>query len=268
MKDRIIDTIREILRVALASGPFGLPEGTVNDAMLSNGAMPIIDIVSAQQGQVRYNMRPDVSASFVQKNWAIAIQEKEVEKIIATADDAGALDGRMKSFADMLYHEARHCQQAFWMMALLQQHSADYEIFTQMFGVYKAYTKKGACDAAKKINIPNDNLVTTGLHRMLMFHYYWMISYMQDQAGGAYVKPDVPIAQAEVCKLLSVPPETAAKMVRFEEGYRSQLHEEVAYACAEVVQAYWDRPDRALVFNPGTCTADYAAALKAVDARS
>ncbi|MBN3820635.1 hypothetical protein G3N57_30580 [Paraburkholderia sp. Se-20369] len=99
---------------------------------------------------------------------------------------------------------------------------------------------------------------------MLAFHYYWMISYMQDQAGGVYVKPDVPIAQAEVCKLLKVSPETAAKMVRFEEGYRSQLHEEDAYACAEVVQAYWDNPDHALVRNPGTCTATYGDSLRAV----
>ncbi|PAJ85150.1 hypothetical protein DF011_30785 [Burkholderia ubonensis] len=99
---------------------------------------------------------------------------------------------------------------------------------------------------------------------MLAFHYYWMISHLQSQIGGAYVKPDIQVAQTEVCKLLNVSPETAAKMVSFEEGYRSQLHEEDAYACAGVVQDYWDRPDRALVFNPGTCTARYADALRAV----
>ncbi|KVM10740.1 hypothetical protein WL30_33205 [Burkholderia ubonensis] len=103
---------------------------------------------------------------------------------------------------------------------------------------------------------------------MLTFHYYWMISHLQSQIGGTYVTPDIPVAQAEVCKLLNVSPETAAKMVSFEEGYRSQLHEEDAYACADVVQAYWDRGDRALVFNPGTCTDKYDAALRAVGARS
>ncbi|WP_260436360.1 hypothetical protein [Burkholderia sp. Bp9143] len=77
---------------------------------------------------------------------------------------------------------------------------------------------------------------------------------MQNKTGGSYVKPDVPIAQAEVCKLLRVSPETAAKMVSFEDGYRSQLHEEDAYACVAVVQAYWDRPNRAFVRNLGTCT--------------
>ncbi|PAJ86472.1 hypothetical protein DF011_25585 [Burkholderia ubonensis] len=51
-------------------------------------------------------------------------------------------------------------------------------------------------------------------------------------------------------------------------SYRSQLHEEDAYACAEVVRGYWNRPDRPLVRNPGTCTADYTAALEAVRAGS
>ncbi|MBN3819806.1 hypothetical protein G3N57_25805 [Paraburkholderia sp. Se-20369] len=90
---------------------------------------------------------------------------------------------------------------------------------------------------------------------------------MQDQPGGAYVKPDVPIAQVEVCKLLRVSSETAAKMVSFDQGYRSQLHEEDAYVCAGVVQDYWDRPDRAFVLNPGTCTGAYSESLRAIGGR-
>jgi len=154
------------------------------------------------------------------------------------------------------------------MMALLQQHPADYAMFSQAVKIYEDSTHKEAFKSAGKFKIPDDSRVITGLHRMLIFHYYWMISHLQDQAGGAYVKPDAPIGQAEVCKLLNVSPDVAAKMVSFEDGYRSQLHEEDAYACASVVQDYWHHPDRAFVFNHGTCTADYAAALKAVGARS
>ncbi|PCE24640.1 type VI secretion system Vgr family protein [Burkholderia ubonensis] len=268
LKDKIVDTVGGILSAALASGPFGLPKGNVNDAMQSNGAMPRIDIVNAQQGQAQYNMRPDVSASFVQSSWVIAIQETEIAKIIAVVGDIGALDGRLKSFADLLYHEARHCQQAFWMMALLRQHSGDYAMLSQIHAVYQRYTKEEIYDATEKNNLPNDSRVLVGLHRMLTFHYYWMISHLQSQIGGTYVTPDIPVAQAEVCKLLNVSPETAAKMVSFEEGYRSQLHEEDAYACADVVQSYWDRSDRAFVHNPGTCTHKYVDALRAVGARS
>nr|WP_242431791.1 hypothetical protein [Burkholderia ambifaria] len=130
--------------------------------------------------------------------------------------------------------------------------------------MYKGNTQEDVFNAAQNTVIPDEARVTAGLHRMLIFHYSWMISYIQNQPGGAYMKPDVPIAQTEVCKLLRVSPEMATKMVNFEEGYRSQLHEEDAYACAEVVQAYWDCPDRAFVRNPGTCTGEYDASLNAI----
>ncbi|VWC33674.1 type IV secretion protein Rhs [Burkholderia ubonensis] len=265
LKAGVAKAVGRVLSDALGEGPFGLPKGYADE---SEGGMPRIDIVSAQQGQARYNMRPDVSAAFSIKYWVIAVQEAEIRKIVAASDFSDSLDGQLKALADTLYHEARHCQQTFWMVALLQQHDNDYAALSQVMKVYEDNVPRKIYSTTGKIQIPGDDRVVAGLHRMLMFHYYWMISYMQDQAGGTYVKPDVPIAQAEVCKLLNVSPETAAKMVSFEEGYRSQLHEEDAYACADAVQAYWDRGDRALVFNPGTCTDKYEAALRAVGARS
>ncbi|WP_175923237.1 type VI secretion system Vgr family protein [Burkholderia latens] len=265
LKIAITRVVGRILFDALGAGPFGLSKGYADE---SEGAMPRIAIVDANTGQEKYNMRPDVSASFVTKAWVMAMQEQEITKIIAGADDATTLNGKLKSFADLLYHEARHCQQTFWMMALLRQHGGDYAAFSQIHTIYQRYTHENIYGTAEKIHIPYDGRVITGLHRMLVFHYYWMISYLRNQASGTYVKPDIPVVQAEVCKLLNVSPETAAKMMSFEEGYRSQLHEEDAYACAGVVQDYWDRPDRALVLNPGTCTADYATALRAIGARS
>ncbi|WP_155755152.1 DUF2345 domain-containing protein, partial [Burkholderia stagnalis] len=265
LKEGIAKVAGHVLSNALSTGPFGLPKGYADE---SEGMMPRIDITDVEQGRAQYNMRPDVSASFIQKSWVIVIQEQEVAKIIAAAYDATALNWKLKEFSDLLYHEARHCQQAFWMMALLRQHGADYSTLSQIHTIYQHHTHETVYDFAKKINIPNDDRVLTGLHRMLVFHYYWMISHLQNQTGGGYLQPDVLVAQTEVCKLLKLSPDTVAKMVSFEDGYRSQLHEEDAYACAGVVQDYWDRPDRALVFNPGTCTADYAAALRAVGARS
>lgn len=263
LKENIELAVGNILNTALSSGSFGLPKGSSSDPMRSNGAIPKIDIVDTNQGKSRYNMRPDVSASFSAFKWTMVIQEAEITKIIAATKNAATLDGTLKSFADTLYHEARHCQHTFWMTALLRQYPADYAMLSHAMRVYKDNTPPAVFDIAKNIEIPDDARVMTGLHRMLIFHYYWMISYMQGQAGGAYVKSDVSVAQAEVCKLLRVSPEAAAKMVSFEEGYRSQLHEEDAYACAEVVQAYWDNPDRALVRNPGTCTATYSDSLRA-----
>ncbi|MCA8295688.1 type VI secretion system tip protein VgrG [Burkholderia sp. AU30198] len=264
LKESIVLAVGNILNISLAAGPFGLPGDSLTDSTRSNGAAPKIDIVNAKKGQSRYNTRPDVSASFSTLKWTIVIQEAEIAKVIAATKNDALLDGALKALADTLYHEARHCQQTFWMIALFRQHAADYAAFSHAMQVYEDSVLKSVSKLADKVKIPDDARVATGLHRMLVFHYYWMISYMQNQTGGAYVKPDVPIAQAEVCKLLRVSPETAARMVSFEEGYRSQLHEEDAYACAEVVQAYWDRPDRAFVRNPGTCTGDYDASLEAI----
>ncbi|RQS12229.1 type VI secretion system tip protein VgrG, partial [Burkholderia sp. Bp8998] len=119
-KESIALAVGNVLNTALAAGPFGLPRGSSGDRMRSNGATPKIDIVNSKEGQSRYNMRPDVSASFSTPKWTIVIQEAEIMKIIAATKNDTTLDGTLKAFADMLYHEARHCQQAFWMMALLQ----------------------------------------------------------------------------------------------------------------------------------------------------
>ncbi|WP_126284746.1 type VI secretion system Vgr family protein [Burkholderia stagnalis] len=264
LKDTIIDTVGGSLRTALASGPFGLPQGSSNDSMQANGAMPAIDIVSEDYGRTRYNMREKVSAVFNAKYWTIVVGDDEVKKLIAKTENANELDGALKAFADTLYHEARHCQQLFWMMALLQQHPSDYGILHKIKDIYKSTTSDTPYSVSAKTKIPNDNRVATGLHRMLAFHYYWMISSMHTPQGGDDSTSDLPIAEAEVCKLLNISPESAQKMVIHEKGYRSQLHEEDAYACGEIVQAYWDRGDRALVRNPGTCTNDYAKAINAV----
>jgi type VI secretion system secreted protein VgrG len=255
LKDAVIDAVKSTLSSALSSGPFGLPQL----------ALPRIEVPSLERAIKDYNMRPDVSASFVSIAWVIAIHEKEIAKIISVSTDPVKLDSQLKSSADMFYHEARHCQQVFWMVALSRQHPKDYELFSQLPRVFKDMTRDSVYKAAGTVNIPNDDRVVKGLHKMLVFYFYWTIAALQS-LGAKYVSPDVPVAQNEVCKLLNVAPETAAKMVSFERGYRSQLHEEDAYACGEIVQAYWDNSNRALVRNPGTCTDAYLGAVAAIGA--
>ncbi|MEZ2351662.1 type VI secretion system Vgr family protein [Caballeronia sp. RCC_10] len=256
LKNAIEVAVKATLSIALKEGPFGMPRD----------AMPEVQVPDFETAVKRYYMRPDVSASFVSRVWVIAIHEKEIAKIIAASADPIQLDSQLKSSADMLYHEARHCQQVFWMITLLRQHQVDYASLSQIGRVFKDITPEPIFEKANSVSIPNDDRVVKGLHKMLVFYYYWTISFMQEN-GGADLESDVAIAQAQVCKLLNVSTETAAKMVTFEQGYRSQLHEEDAYACAEVVQAYWDYPDRALVRNPGTCTDAYLNAVTNIGAR-
>jgi type VI secretion system secreted protein VgrG len=261
----IQEAVKEPLQDALGAGPFGLPKGYADSAE-SGGAMPKIVIANPDRAR-QYNLRQDVSAAFVGNYWVIAVNDSEIARIIERKNDQATLDKSLGAFADTLYHEARHCQQYFWMFSMLQHFPEDYSDLPNIGKLYASSTLKSAFLAARSVSLPNDHRVHIGLHRMLVFHYYWLSSYMQDKPGWEYAKRDIPLAQKKVCELLNVSGETAHKMTQFETGYRSQFHEEDAYACAEVVQAYWKDSGNPLIRNPGTCTAQYVDALRVVGAR-
>jgi type VI secretion system secreted protein VgrG len=261
----IQEAVKKPLEDALRAGPFGLPKGYADSAE-SGGAMPKIVVLNPERAQ-QYNLRQDVSAAFIGGDWLIAVNDSEIARIIEFRDDPSSLDDRLRAFADMLYHECRHCQQYFWMFSLLQHFPDDYSDLPNIRKVYASSMQKTAFIAAGGMPLPGDLRVHTGLHRMLVFHYYWLLCYMQDKPGWEYVRRDIPAAQNKVCELLNIFPETAQKMAQFETGYRSQFHEEDAYASAEVVQAYWQNSGDPLVRNPGTCTAQYVDALRTVGTR-
>ncbi|MGF6792339.1 type VI secretion system Vgr family protein [Paraburkholderia sp. 35.1] len=264
--ETIQNAVTPQLEIALSDGPFGLPRRDAANSE-NGGAMPKLVIVDPQRA-TQYALRQDVSAAFIGDDWAIAVNESEIARIVELMDQPASLDHRLRAFADTLYHESRHCQQYFWMLSLLQHFPDDYRELPNIRLVYWSTMLKKAYTAAGNTPLPDDHRVHIGLHRMLVFHYYWLISCMQDKPGWEYVRRDLPSAERKVCDLLNVSAETAQKMVQFETGYRSQIHEEDAYACAEVVQAYWRNPGDPLVRNPGTCTAQYADALRIVGARS
>ncbi|MCC8401075.1 type VI secretion system tip protein VgrG [Paraburkholderia sp. MMS20-SJTN17] len=264
--ETIQSTVTPQLEIALGAGIFGLPRrDAINPE--NDGAMPKLVIVNSQRA-TEYALRQDVSAAFIGKYWLIAVNESEIARIVELRDQSTSLDNRLRAFADTLYHECRHCQQYFWMFSLLQHFPDDYKDLPNVHSVYWSTMLKKAYTAAGNTPLPDDHRVHIGLHRLLVFHYYWLISSMQDKPGWEYVRRDLPSAEKKVCDLLNVSAETAQKMAQFETGYRSQFHEEDAYACAEVVQAYWCNPGNPLVRNPSTCTAQYVDALRSIGARS
>ncbi|WP_233800300.1 type VI secretion system Vgr family protein [Paraburkholderia sp. HP33-1] len=265
-RNMIQNAVRRQLEDALGSGPFGLPQGYAATRGYG-GALPKIVIVNPDR-PTQYNLRQDVSAAFVGGDWVIAVNESEIARIVELRDQPVSLDNRLRAFADTLYHESRHCQQYFWMFSLLQHFPDDYRDLPNIQTVYSSTMLESVFTAAGNTPLPDDHRVHIGLHRMLVFHYYWLISYMQDKPGGEYARRDIAIAERKVRELLNISAEAAQQMAQFETGYRSQLHEEDAYACAEVVQAYWQNPGDPLVRNPGTCTSQYADAVRTVGARS
>ncbi|NML32588.1 type VI secretion system Vgr family protein, partial [Paraburkholderia antibiotica] len=264
--EMIQNAVKQPLYNALRTGPFGLFGG--NSSIPENGdVMPKIMVVNSDRAE-QYDLRQDVSAAFMGRDWLIVVNAREIARIIEARHESDLLGNRLRALADTLYHEARHCQQYFWMLSLLQHFPDDYKDLSGIQQVYTSVMFENAFIAAGNTPLPDDPRVHIGLHRMLVFHYYWLISYMQKKPGWEYVMRDISLAEKKVYELLKVSPEAAQKMAQFETGYRSQLHEEDAYACAEVVQAYWQNPRDPLVRNPGTCTAQYADALRAVGARS
>jgi type VI secretion system secreted protein VgrG len=260
----IVNALQDPLWAALQSGPFGLPKDTLDDNKAPR-AMPGILIVSSSEA-LGFGMRTDVTASFVSNQWVMTVYQAHVDKIVSMSNDPYLLDASLRALADTVYHEARHCQQTFWMMSLLKNFPDDYKEFSAIKETYEIYVGSDVLQITKNTPFPDDALVRIGVHRLLIFHYYWLTMDMRNKRGYEFVRVDLEKIEAEVCKLLNIAPDVARRMAQFETGYRSQLHEEDTYACGEVVQAYWDNPATPLVRNPGTCTDQYIDALKIVGA--
>ena len=169
------------------------------------------------------------------------------------------LSETLRDFANTLYHESRHCQQRYWVISLFYCYPSDYARFKALEICYANTVDKTAFSIAKAANFPADDLAKIGMHRMLVFDYYWRINGRAPKTNPklASILDDRGSAEREVCKLLNVTPEVAKLMVEHDKGYRSQLHEEDAWMCGEIVDSYWRKPDDAFRINPGTCTQDY-----------
>ncbi|MEM5429906.1 type VI secretion system tip protein VgrG [Cupriavidus oxalaticus] len=268
--------IQPLVFGALRSGPFGLPDGIANGSP-SSGALPAITIVTDEQLQALH-LVATANAGFLRQLWQIAVTPKTIEPLL-TARDPASRDIAQKVLADALYHEARHCQQEFWMAALMQQFPQDYARVPHMQEFYREFFHKGVFTLAAKQAIPKDPLVLRGLHRMLAGHYYWLLAGLREGRleykarnpgvplfGDAFYDAELQAARQFAYDLLqtvgaggvSINVDT---MVNHDTGYRAQLHEDDAFVCGEVVQSYWDsRNGTPLLRNPGTCTREFSEA--------
>ncbi|WP_116610662.1 type VI secretion system Vgr family protein [Paraburkholderia unamae] len=271
IQDSIAGAVRKPLLAALCSGAFGLPDD----------AMPSIKVVTSDDAP-QYGIALDgvMLAGFVAKQWlmgivkstsiervfrdlnAIDMSEDETKKKISRM----LFDDHLRDLAETIYHESRHCQQTFWMMSLYGTYPKDYVQFPGIATMFESAVLESVRKMAEATPFPNNDLVKIGVHRMLIFYYWWFIVDARTSAKG--YKPYEPIladadkVQAEVCKLRGVTPEQALLMgQRKEPGYRSHYHEEDAYATEDAVKQYWGDADHAFVLNPGICTKQYESVL-------
>ncbi|CAM2150152.1 conserved hypothetical protein [Paraburkholderia tropica] len=264
MSDTISPVVRDALWTALQTGPFGLPPG----ALKLNGAMPEIQIVDRQQAK-GYNMLPDVTASFMSKYWVMGIYDAVIGEIISESitDNKGMLVARLSKLANTIYHEARHCQQTFWMVSLFSTYRGDYSKYAQMERYFKMVTKEEIFDLASKTKFPADDRVRVGMHALLMFYYYWQITEMQNSPGYEYVRADLDSVEKAVCEIRGITPEIAKQMAPHATGYYTHLHEEDAYATGDPVNSYWANPDALFLREPGICTDKYSEYIAKIGAK-
>ena len=145
------------------------------------------------------------------------------------------------------------------MISLLHTYPDDYARFKSLEIYYGNTVNKDVLLFAKSARFPADDLTKIGMHRMLVFDYYWRINGKAPKTNPdlAPILNDREVVEQEICKLLSVTPEVAKLMLDKDRGYRSQLHEEDAWTCGEIVDSYWRKPDGHFRVNPGTCTQEY-----------
>ncbi|OBR46330.1 hypothetical protein [Paraburkholderia tropica] len=270
---QITIAVKDALVEALRAGAFGLPET----------AIPAIKVLTQESAKASgFNLRGTEAAVFNATAWTMHITEvrismlfNQLDMIDAAATDArrasarGGFDAQLRDLATTIYHEARHCQQRFWMMSLYGTYPDDYKQFPGIATMLKTTTQENILALAEATQFPKNDLVKIGVHRMLIFHYWWFI--VVNREGGSTYEPWKPIfadadkVQAEVAKMRGVTLEQALAMgQRDEPGYYTHYHEEDAFATEIAVTQYWDNPDHADLVNPGTCTRHYRDALEKI----
>ncbi|NIE66301.1 type VI secretion system Vgr family protein [Burkholderia sp. Ax-1719] len=256
----IASAVSGALEIALGAGPFGLP----------GSAMPNIISASAEKLE-KFNLHPQTTlAVFSADLWAMLIGQPYLERILLTAKKkleadnenktefpVNALQNTLCDLARTVYHEARHCQQTFWIASLYKSYPGDYAQYGGMERMFELVFKREQWNTASHTPFPDDLRVKIGMHRMLVFYYWWRVVYQKDVPGWELIGADFERIQQAVCEMRGVTAEQAALMATHETGYYTHYHEEDAYATENAVDQYWHRPDGAFVLNPGVCTSSY-----------
>ncbi|MFM0334511.1 type VI secretion system Vgr family protein [Paraburkholderia strydomiana] len=253
----IVPAIQGPIWNALQAGPFGLPGPTSASAM----AMPDIVIVSAANA-AQYDFPIGAHGIFTARYWTLCLSRWDVDQIITTMKGDPSTNAVLIDFADTVYHEARHCQQLFWQIALLGAFPDDYREFSGMEECFRRIAGAKIFDLAFDTPFPHDSLARAGIHAMLIFYYYWVITKTKGIADWQFIQADQNKVETEVCKVRNVTPERARTMAV---TYTSYLHEQDAFLCGEVVQYCWT--GRSQLRNPGTCTSVYAHVIQSIRAR-
>ncbi len=228
--------------------PFGLPAGVVD------GAMPSI-------GFGKYEgMGPNVGGYFETKTWGLYFTQITMQRLMVRDKNKA-----LSTFADICYHEARHCQQFFWILVMALKPPASLQSLRMLptFWVDAADVPKNRRRIPEEIialaattTLPAEAHARIALERLTVSWYYWELDNWVAEGRKAHGtdRTRQPRWLTELedelvrCKTLADRilmtaghkgrPIDVTQIVT-QAGYRKRPWEEDAFFVGEVVQSYW-----------------------------
>ncbi|MCE4574329.1 DUF2345 domain-containing protein [Caballeronia sp. CLC5] len=235
---------------------------------------------------------PGEQGTFFPNYWSLYLNVTHFEPMFrikspAPASDTGSRDEQLtplRIFADTLYHEARHCQQWFWIFAFVQQHADNFETTPNIskWPTDLVTNIANAVDLASAIvrlaenqSIPAEPTTLISLKRMAIGQYVYSLNSFRRSGTCPKFLPDAAAledeykrARASAIDLLqhvgiggtAIDVDAmVAEPNRCYRDYTARPWENDAFVCGEMAAAYW-RDDLGLgitTYAPEQCSRAY-----------
>jgi len=226
---------------------------------------PLSDRPTGEQGAFSPNdWSLCLNAAMLKPMFSIKVCDIAPESSAAgRADQIGAL----RIFADTLYHEARHCQQWFWIYALVQQYPDNFAS-TPNIALWPEALARSALKSsdqavamvrlAAKRPLPVDPAALASLKRMAVGQYLYVLTAWRYSKSGVYCPPfarttralddEIQRARSQAIDLLQhvgiggSPVDVDAMVAEPSQcycDYTARPWENDAFFCGETAAAYW-----------------------------
>ncbi|WP_458766832.1 hypothetical protein [Cupriavidus basilensis] len=249
--DAFAEALGPIVETALQATAFGLPKGYPKQG----GAMPVIDFMDKET--------TTAAAGVQQCNpWTFLMNPSLIQEI-CESQEPSSRDMKLCLLAATIYHEVRHSQQFFWMLAMVKQFPGDYPGLTLMPEVFPEIYEKELRSLAAATPVPEEPTARIAIKRLVISYYYALLHLQLSTLKNRRDAPSQQIAEYEhelaVCEqqvadlLLHVGrngrPIDYKKLPDRGVGYRLRPWEDDAFACDFVVGQQWfgralPEPDR------------------------
>ncbi|WP_157649958.1 hypothetical protein [Burkholderia ubonensis] len=257
--------IRPVIAAALTdpAAGFGIPA----DAVPVNMGLAVPSVHAPGQQGV-----------FTPNDWSLILNTEQlapmfrIDAVVAADRGNQATQlGALKMFADTLYHEARHCQQWFWMYALVQQYPDNFETLPNIAKWPAALPDRVTSDnnrqqdqassvitLAAKHAIPGEPTALASLKRMAIGEYVYTLNIWRHAtvpyvptylADAAALEDEFALARTLAKELLQnvgmggTPIDIDAMVAepsRCYYDYTVRPWENDAFVCGDMASAYWD----------------------------